>query len=236
MAMIFQRKNLRLARTLIRHALGLGFYARPDITCYKERHGSDYGGWWLQPKLLNDDSIIYSVGVGTDISFDLSIIKNLGVSVHAFDPTPKSIDWLKKQEKPDRFVFHDIGVAHYDGFARFYAPKNAQHVSHSMISQDNVGDEAIEVRVCSLQTIMKELAHDRIDVLKIDIEGAEYSLIDQILEESIPVQQLLVEFHHRVIPDGVKMTKKTVQKMRESGYRIFAVSENGEEFSFVKLD
>jgi hypothetical protein len=34
------------------------------------------GGWWFTPEGLSKDSIIYSLGVGDEIDFDLSIIKN----------------------------------------------------------------------------------------------------------------------------------------------------------------
>ena len=33
------------------------------------------GGWWFSPQGLNRDSIVYSLGVGEDIEFDLAIIE-----------------------------------------------------------------------------------------------------------------------------------------------------------------
>ena len=37
-----------------------------------EKLGTKYGGWYVPEEMeLNEDSIIYSAGVGEDISFDL---------------------------------------------------------------------------------------------------------------------------------------------------------------------
>ena len=54
-------------------------------------YGGDHG-WVVDKSLLNSDSVIYSVGVGANIDFDLELIDSLGVTVHAFDPTPRSVE------------------------------------------------------------------------------------------------------------------------------------------------
>ena len=54
--------------------------------------GTDYGGWYFPEKHnLNQDSIIYSAGVGEDISFDLKIQNDLNCNIFLIDPTIKSI-------------------------------------------------------------------------------------------------------------------------------------------------
>lgn len=58
-------------------------------------YGNSYGGFFINPTLLNKKSIVYSIGIGKDISFDTKCIKNHTCRIFAFDPTPKSIDWLK---------------------------------------------------------------------------------------------------------------------------------------------
>ena len=78
------------------------------------------GGWWFTPAGLNDESIVYSLGVGDEIDFDLSIIDQYGVTVHGFDPTPNSIDMLASFDLPDRFHFHPWAVTAEDGSLKFY--------------------------------------------------------------------------------------------------------------------
>lgn len=51
-----------------------------------------------------------------------------------------------------------------------------------------------------LQTLMRSLGHEHLDVLKMDIEGVEFPIIADWAREnwSPPVCQLLVEFHQRL--------------------------------------
>lgn len=83
---------------------------------------------------------------------------------------------------------------------------------------------------------MQSLGHDRIDLLKMDIEGAEYSVLRDFLSSGVRVGQLLVEFHHRWPEVGIEKTKKAIRELNQAGYRIFNVSPTGEEYSFRKLD
>ena len=82
-------------------------------------------------------------------------------------------------------------------------------------------------------TIMKDLGHTSIDVLKMDIEGAEYAVIRDVLRNSIEVRQLCVEFHHRWAEIGVSKTREAISALRSHGYRLFHVSDSGEEYSFL---
>jgi c-di-GMP-related signal transduction protein len=88
----------------------------------------------------------------------------------------------------------------------------------------------------SFADITKEKNHSVIDVLKMDIEGAEYGVIDSILETEIPIHQILIEFHDRYIKDGKNKTIKVIQTLKENGYEIFGVSRTFEEVSFIKKD
>lgn len=57
------------------------------------------------PNLLTNQSVIYSFGIGKDISFDMACSNHHQSSIYAFDPTPKSIKWIKEQKLPANFHF-----------------------------------------------------------------------------------------------------------------------------------
>ena len=80
------------------------------------------------------------------------------------------------------------------------------------------------------------LGHTQIDLLKIDIEGAEYEVLEGLLESPIKPGQLLVEFHHRFPGIGVERTAEIIRKLRKAGYKIFAISETGREVSFLRTE
>jgi hypothetical protein len=96
--------------------------------------------------------------------------------------------------------------------------------------------ESVQGRVARLQTIATELGHNRIDVLKLDIEGAEYEVIPQILAGELLPVQLLVEFHYFEQPQlRLAQTAQLIQRLNTAGYRVFARSPVGYEFSFVRI-
>ena len=84
-----------------------------------------------------------------------------------------------------------------------------------------------------LETIMKELGHNMIAILKMDIEGAEYQVIEDMAASTIRPVQVLVEFHHRFRSVGLKKTKDAVERLRKMGYGLFSVSSSGKEFCFM---
>jgi len=213
---------------------GTGWYPPRDYTAETLHLGSSYGGWTILPQLLSSKSIVYSFGVGEDISFDLELIGRYGCAIHAFDPTPKSLRWIEEQTLPREFVMHQYALARTDGALELFAPANAEHASYSSLAGSaHLSGSSISVPAKRLDTIMRELGHSRVDLVKMDIEGAEYGVIDSLERGGIAPLQLLIEFHHRFAGAGLPATKRAVNRLRELGYLLYNVSASGEDFSFV---
>lgn len=196
--------------------------------------GTQYGGHALAVQAIGPKPLVYSFGIGEDISFDLQMIERFGATVHAFDPTPKSINWLKTQNLPDSFHYQALGIGGHDGTASFVPPKNPEHVSHRLVSSQQANSaQAIEFKVQTLQTVMQALGHTHLDVLKLDVEGSEYASLENILASGLRVPQLLVEFHHQFPEISPKKTLDALDALESFGYRIFAVSESEHEISLI---
>ena len=85
----------------------------------------------------------------------------------------------------------------------FYLPKNPEHVSGSFVKQDNVNEkQKVKVEMKSWKDILNSLGHKKIDIVKMDIEGAEYHVLESILESPVLINQILIEFHDRMFDDG----------------------------------
>jgi hypothetical protein len=57
-----------------------------------KRYGTNYGGWNLPENIcLNENSIVYSGGVGEDISFDLLIYETYKSNIYLIDPTKRAL-------------------------------------------------------------------------------------------------------------------------------------------------
>jgi FkbM family methyltransferase len=198
-------------------------------------YGNTYGGFYVHPNVLNSKSIVYSFGIGEDISFDREMIKMHNCQVFGFDPTPKSIDWIKKEQLPSNFSFLEYGIDTKTGFANFNLPKNQDFVSGSIIPHKNVDEKnMVSVPMKSFHDITKELGHTHIDVLKMDIEGSEYHVIESILSSTVQIDQILIELHERFFEDGKLRNQRLLQSFKNHGYEIFAVSDSLEEVSFIK--
>lgn len=229
------KKIIQKGKRLTNQIIGRDLRYHVQINCPKEYHGTEYGGWCICPINITKDSVIYSFGVGEDISFDLSMIENFRVNIHAFDPTPKTVNWVKSQKLPEKFKFFEYGIADYDGIAKFYPPENPEHVSHTMLHRSSTAHNAIEVKVYKLKTILNMLGHQKIDILKMDIEGAEYAVIDDLIASDFEIYQLLIEFHHRFENVSILNTKRAIESLNKKGFKIFDVSSTGEEYSFIRI-
>lgn len=197
------------------------------------RCGSEYGGYSVVPSKIGNGALVYSLGVGEDLSFDLELMQRFDVQVHAFDPTPRSQTFVEQQDLPEHFEFHPWGVADFDGVADFSPPENPEHVSHSLVLKEGRTRAPIEVPVKRLSTIMGELGHSHVDLLKLDIEGSEYGLLEDLVKSELRPTQILVEYHHHMPGMTLKQTEDSLEALRRAGYRVFDVSPTGHEFSLL---
>jgi FkbM family methyltransferase len=228
------RNSYRRLKRDSRALLGRDLRTYPQLKCATLGLGGDGAEWTVCPDAISPNSVIYSAGVGEEISFDLEMIRRFGAIVHAFDPTPRAIEWIKARSLPEKFVFHPYGVAAKDGVRKFNPPTNPHHVSHSILNRDSPLP-AIELPVYRLSAILLMLGHTKIDLLKMDIEGAEYEVIDDLVDSGISVRQLLVEFHHRWPQVGLDKTRQALKKLDEAGFKLFSVSPTGEEYGFLSV-
>ena len=191
-----------------------------------ERFGDQDCGWSIIPELLGKDSVIYCVGCGDNISFDLDLMNHLGCRIHAFDPTPKSLEFLRSLDLPEEYDIFDYGLSHFDGLARFNPPVNPEHVSHTICERPVTSDRSFTVPMKRLETIMRELGHDRIDLLKIDIEGAEYGVIEDLVKSNVSVGQICVEFHHFLDGNKLENTVQSIIRLIQGGYLLHSVHKH----------
>lgn len=218
------------------------------------RYGTEYGGWNVPNGYLDENSICYCVGAGEDVSFDIELINNFNCNVITIDPTPRAIKHFNDivnntkhniktkilsgdaqgkcyntNENVDRkWTFLPYGLWIKDTVQKFYVPQNNEHVSHSIVNLQQT-NEFFKAKCKTLKTIMKELNHTNIDLLKMDIEGAEHQVIKKIFKDKIYPNILLIEFDQ---PCEVKKMNKTIDLIVKNGYDYCIV--DGWNFAFLK--
>jgi FkbM family methyltransferase len=193
--------------------------------------------WQYAAAVLPPGATVYSFGVGDDIRFETELIERHGATVHGFDPTPTALRWLETRPVPAGFLFHPWAAAGTDGSLTLY-PRAKRRTSKSatMWTSDPAqadGARAIDVPAYTMPSIMRKLGHEHIDLVKMDIEGAEYDAIEAMLRLSRLPDQLLVEFHHRFPGIGKQKTLDCLARLRAAGYKLFAISRTGRELGFI---
>ncbi len=196
-------------------------------------YGGDHG-WVVDESLLNRESVIYSVGVGSNIDFDLELINSFGATVHAFDPTPRSIEWVKNQQLPKHFIFHPFGLSAENGHMDFFPPSKASSTHFSPIDRYGDTNNVVRAPVKDIDTIASELNHKEIDLLKMDIEGAEYEVIEALPKNRVAINQILIEFHHMYKGIPISKTVDAISTLSNLGFELFNISQRTYEFSFRK--
>jgi FkbM family methyltransferase len=186
---------------------------RPDLLSL----GSHYGHWIVPSELLGPDSVCYLVGIGTDISFDLALIERFGCTVHAFDPVPESQSFAAEAASHEpRFVLHPFGLWSSDTTIAFHQPVSEGFVSHSATDMHDT-DVAFRADVRSPASVMRELGHEKVDLLKVSAEGSEYTILRSLAEQDIDATTVAVEFAQPA-PRGA--AERACSLMADRGYEI----------------
>jgi len=203
-----QTRLERWLRAKVRLALDRPFCSSsPDV----RRLGDEGSGWVILA--VPPPRVCYCAGVGKGMTFEQELGKIAAEPVLVFDPSPTGIDTIGHSDTAN-LRFFPVGLAAEAGVVEFSVPEDAGEGSFSVARE---GMEKISFECWDLKTIMSKNGHDAIDVLKMDIEGFEYDIIDRMLDERIPVRQLCVEFHPWLRPGR---TRKTMVRLYRSGYRI----------------
>lgn len=205
-----------------------------------ERLGTNYGGWYVPINMnLNENSIVYSGGVGEDVSFDLLLQCKYNCHILLIDPTNKSIkhfnevkqyyinkelftggiqndyysciQWLHPNF--DKLNYLNIGLWNKKEELKFYKQNNENYVSQSLV-ENMFGQKYDVVPVDSIKNIMEQHGHSHIDLLKLDIEGAEIEVVNQMLDDKIYPTYVLIEFDLLLKnKDTGNTTKQLIERM-----------------------
>jgi FkbM family methyltransferase len=222
-------------KLFVKRLLGREPRVRVTTRVAVRRFGGEYGGWQVAADHLSARPLVYSCGVGEDISFDREMISAAQARVFAFDPTPRVVKFIQgvADELGNDFTFVPVAIGARDGRLTLFPPADSAWVSHRSVPDPATANRGIDVPMRSVSSVMREFGHTRLDILKLDIEGAEYDAIADILDSDIRVGQLLIEFHHRFPGIGIERTRSSIEQLETVGFLPFAVGATGQEVSFI---
>ena len=194
------------------------------------RVGSAYGGWHVDLDLIPIGSTIISAGAGEDLSFDKELITIKNCVIIGIDPTLKAINYVRKQQLKG-YTLLEKALWSDDKEVKLFLNGNPDHVSESILPDHHSTTE--DYHVCESVTIPQLVkTYSNISLLKMDIEGAEYNVLDSLTELNIP--QVCIEFHHFCSDKTEEDTMQAISKMKILGYKVVFVTAQRKEITFVK--
>lgn len=187
--------------------------------------------WTVETSCLDSQSVIYSAGVGNDISFERALVECFGCAVHLFDPSPTALRTMTLPENQHRLLhFHPVGLSSRNDLMLFDSPQLGAEGSYSI--QTKKSSEGIAFPCRSLASLIGERQLSHIDLLKMDIEGAEYGVLGEICEKQLPIKQICVEFHHFRPGYQIRQTRQALRQLAQIGYRV--IHKNRFDYTLLK--
>lgn len=150
-----------------------------------------------------DKSIVaYSFGIEHDSSFEAALLARLNVEIRGFDYS-------------------------VNGWAKEVPPSSRAHFTKAAIA--GTTDRVQSPPKLTVRDIMKENGHHFFDIMKMDIEGAEFEALEALMDSAeemrqhvLPIGQLLIELHITTrddCPQTVRELVKWFQRLESFGMR-----------------
>jgi FkbM family methyltransferase len=184
-----------------------------------ERLGSGYGGWTVPVDLIGSGWTCLCAGAGIDVSFDLALAERFGATVITVDPTDEAREHAARADTGGRLRFVHAALWREDGELEMFV---AADPTHRTLSSDDLQRTGRSVRVPARSLV----SFGPVDLLKLDIEGAEYDVLPLIGDD---VRVLCVELHPT---RGIRTAVRAVRALRTAGFAL--VARHGADFTFVR--
>jgi FkbM family methyltransferase len=187
--------------------------------------GEHHGAWRVPADCIRPGMVCYCVGVGEEASFDLTLAKR-GAQVYSFDPTPNAISYINRLDIPPNLTFMPLGVWNKNETLEFYLPEDGE--VNLSVKNVHLTKRCVKAECRTLASIMKELGHTRIDLLKVDVEGAWAEIVRNVIDDKIPVGIFCVEFDS---PTSVRKATQHIDLLARNGYELCGIDRDN--FLFV---
>lgn len=169
---------------------------------------------YRKPALVPDVATQVIVDVGANVGYSIVYFAHLypAAQIIAYEPHPGHVDLIHQHVKvnrlSDRVEIRPIAASNYVGDAFLREAEN-----ESSVTQES-GSGHLPVQVGDL---LADLAKQRIDLLKLDIEGGEYAILKDDRFADLDVRVIVLEWHNTPdVPDGYQWCR---DRLTSLGFR-----------------
>jgi FkbM family methyltransferase len=209
-----------------------------------ERLGTRYGGWWVDTRRIEKKALLIDCGLGLDISFPIAFLKRFpDARVIGIEPNPRALDYCRANCPEGMTILDRALWTSNDRTLTFHLPrpisqlpKGADGISGSLDPSHGyvAGGGQIQTRTIDFASILADARSEKCAILKLDIEGAEYPLLQALCAsgEIRRADQVLVEFHHGATQRSIDDTRSLVDTLIASGF--FLMHIEGRNYVFLR--
>ena len=190
------------------------FYIKKDYgVIERTRWYRDNGDENLRFKYeLNSNSIVFDIG-GYVGDFAYKINKKFGCKVYLFEPSLLFYKECLKKFKDNKNIFcFNYGLGNINEEFELSKDNEASSIKRKLTNE--IGEK---VKVRKFVDIIAEHKINRIDLIKINIEGSEFELLQHIIDENLlfKINNIQVQFHH-FVPDAIKKRENIISSLKKT--------------------
>jgi FkbM family methyltransferase len=168
---------------------------------------------------LTSNSLVFDCGSNHG-EFATEINRIYNCNIIGFEPDPRLFNKLPILEK---CKFFKLAISDKRGVLTFNLGE--EQCSSLFYKEKNINNTC-EVNTTDLESYCIEKNIPKIDLLKLDIEGAELLFFNTISSDFLSnhISQITVEFHEFLDPKVIPNIKETIKKMKNAGfyYKVFS--------------
>ncbi len=193
-----------------------GYYFRSLDYLYREIFLNDEYYF----KASTDAPVI--IDCGANIGFSVLYFARLypEAKIYAFEPSPTSFALLQKNisdNKLKNVSLYNNALSDTEEEVPFFADY-AGSLTGSL-RNDRGGTNHVNVKAIRLSDFIKK-SDNKIDLLKIDVEGAEIKMLDDLYDTNslAKIDQLIVEYHHHIVDNEPSRLSGFLKKFEEKEF------------------
>lgn len=185
---------------------------------YKEFNHKDFNAWIecegdKTHRLnynLNPNSIVFDVG-GFKGEWAENIYNKYNCNIHIFEPINKYVEIIDKKFKSNnKVILHKCGLSNKNEEVKIYHLNDSSSIFGEGNSYENI-------QLKSIFDFINYNNIDKVNLIKINIEGSEYDLLEDIIEKKIQsnFENFQIQYH-RFIPNCEERRNKIREQLSKT--------------------